>query len=105
IFVRDQRGKYLAAQPMRRNQVRVTFTQQRREIALGVDGQEVDQAFSRSGEPVVQVDLRVTQDYCHLRPREPLLAVPPLLDLRLGRQELEIAIEHAGALQVRDEPG
>ena len=49
--------------------------------------------MSVCGEAADELDLRVAQDDGELGPREPAAGGAPFLDLLLGRQELERAVE------------
>ena len=101
--VGDQGGQYFAAQAVSGQQILVTLAQNRREIALRIHREEVLEAFLRRCQSVVQIDFRVAQNHGDFRAGKALLQSAALLDLGFVRQELDVAIEKAGTLEIDDQ--
>jgi len=72
---------------------------------LRIRCQEIIELLGGADQPVIEINLGVTQDDGQFRSGQALFALPPLVDLHFIGQEFQVAVQQSGFLEIRYQSG
>ena len=87
------------------DQVGVTTSQHSWKVSLRIRCQEIFEALIRIHQPVIQIDLGVTQNDGKFRTRKCLVSQTTLIDLHFVGQKLQVSVQQSCSLEIGDQAG